>query len=94
MNTTCPVAEVAHTVKSGLSVEGSDIGSSGRFVVSPMVPASVPFGARAVDYVPGSSEFFIAEECRCAGGGHLQFSNSLSSSAASEGQINTCLLHF
>ena len=29
---------------------------------------------------------FIAEECRSAGGDDLQFSNSLPSSAASEGQ--------
>ena len=58
MNTTRPIADVAQAVKSSISVEGRDFGSSGRFVVSSMVPTSVLFRAWAVDYVLGSVEGF------------------------------------
>lgn len=57
MNATCLIAMVTHVAKSTVSVEGSAFGGSGRLVVSPVSPASVPFRAWAVDYILGWTEF-------------------------------------
>lgn len=57
MNAACLIANVMHAVKSSISVERSAFGGSERLAVSRVSPASVPFGALAVDSILGCKEF-------------------------------------